>query len=103
MNVEIAQDVFYADAEELALGTIDCWKRLVSFVPDMEVNNLPYLPNCWGRVFAGARGGGWGIYFMEEPDSRQWAIEILKDREYDAYIPVLLDGIKHFEITTKNI
>lgn len=102
-NVEIAQDTFYADAEELALGTIDCWQRLVSFVPDMEVTNLPYLPNCWGRVFVGAGGGGWGIYFIEEPDARQEAIEILNDRDIDAYIPVLLGGIKHIEVATKNI
>ena len=101
-NVEIAQRTFRGNAEELALGTFDCWQRLVSFVPEMEVNKLPLLPNCWGRVFTGAGGGGWGMYFMENPDSRQEAIGILNNRGYDAYIPVLLNGIKHIRVTAED-
>ncbi len=100
-NVEIAKLTFDSNAKEFALATLDCWKRLTSFVPDMKVNNLPYLPNCWGKMFVGAGGGGWGLYFAENPSDRPELIKLLNDRGFDAYIPELLDGIKNIKLTPR--
>lgn len=93
INVSTAKWAFNRGAEDFAWACIDGWKRLVELVPEMEIN-LPHFEETWGHMLVGAGGGGFGLYFVKNPDDRKRVIRRLKTHNLTAHIPVLMDGIK---------
>ncbi len=95
-NVKEAREYFYCDdPQEFALACLRGWQRLVKFVPQMEIP-LPAIRGVWGSMLVGAGAGGWGIFFVKNPEDRTRVIAELQSYGLPAYLPVLLGGIEFF-------
>jgi len=85
---------FRYNADEFSLACLDAWNTFLSFVPEMNVE-LPLDDDLtFGKMMAGAGGGGYGIIFCKSVEARQPVIAKLTEQGVWATTPVLLDGAK---------
>jgi len=85
------------DAERFAKTCIEHWHRLTHFVPEMNVE-LPKVTGLWGTMLSGAGGGGFGIAFVIDPSNKKYIIKQYQEAGMQAFVPVLMDGLKVEEI-----
>jgi hypothetical protein len=96
-NVSDALRGFEGDARECAMQALLGWERLEGQVPEMRSGLPEGLPDCWGAMYVGAGGGGFGLAFARKPERRIALMAALQDRGMRSWCPVLLDGARLVE------
>lgn len=93
---ENARDAYHAhqyDTERFAKTSIEGFRRLAEFVPEMATP-VPYLPGTHGTMMMGAGGGGFGIVFLTSPDNAPKVCERLEAVGMKTFRPIVLQGLR---------
>lgn len=86
---------FEAGADEMVAACNLSWQGFLKFVPQMALPKpLPHTELIKGHMLLGAGGGGFGLAFVDQPDSQQEVIDLLTSNGFWATTPLLLPGIK---------
>jgi len=89
---------FDGTAEEMIDACNQSWQGFLKFVPKMALPKpLPQTELIKGHMLLGAGGGGFGIVFVDRPESRKEVIKLLEKSGFWATIPVLLPGAQLVE------
>ncbi|MFA5158293.1 MAG: hypothetical protein WC451_03875 [Patescibacteria group bacterium] len=99
---ELAEECFEKDADEVIKACNFSWQGFLGFVPKMKLPKpLPKSKKIVGHMLLGAGGGGFGIVFVDKPESRQEVIEILSKSGFWATVPKVMSGIKLIQTEEK--
>lgn len=89
---------FDGTAEEMIDACNQSWQGFLKFVPKMALPKpLPKTKMIKGHMLLGAGGGGFGIVFVDKPESREEVVKLLEKSGFWAIIPVLLPGAQLVE------